>query len=125
MVSELMRRLEEASIDAMCATERNVLELHVGGALSVSIWVKDAEDVPRAREIFRAVQAQRTVIRCPGCGYDLRGHSGETACPECGEDITAVQPDKPCPQCHEAVPPAFEICWNCGADLQVGKQRDA
>ncbi len=129
MIAELMQRFEEASIDAMSATERNVLELHVGGVLSASIWVKDVEDVPRAREIFREVQAERTVERtavvCPGCSYDLRGHSGETTCPECGVDITAPQPDQQCPQCHEVVPYGFELCWNCEADLRDRNQRDA
>ena len=48
MVTELMRRLEEASIDAFSVIERDVVELHAGGTLSVSIWVKDAGQVLRA-----------------------------------------------------------------------------
>ncbi len=125
MVSELMRRPEEASIDAFSVVERAVGELYLGGAPSVSIWVKDANHMLQAREIFREVQVQQTELRCPRCGYELRGHSGEATCPECGEDTTAKAPDRPCPQCHEAVPHDFEICWNCGADLRVPNRRDA
>ncbi len=124
MVTELMRRLEEASIDSFSVIERDVLELYFGATPSVSIWVKDAEHLPRARELFREVLAQRTELKCVVCGYNLRGHSGEGTCPECGEDTTAKAPDRPCPQCHEAVPHDFEVCWNCGADLRVPDQRD-
>lgn len=27
-------------------------------------------------------------------------------------------PDRPCPQCGEMNPISFELCWNCGADLE-------
>ena len=125
MVDELMRRLEEASIGAFCATERTVGEIYLGGPPSVSVWIKDSEQGTRAGEILREVQAQRTTPRCPKCGYDLRGHSGDTTCPECGDRLTAKATDRQCPRCHEAVPRDFEICWNCGADLRARNERDA
>ena len=27
-------------------------------------------------------------------------------------------PDRACPQCGEMSPISFELCWNCGADLE-------
>ena len=27
-------------------------------------------------------------------------------------------PDKVCPHCSESSPPAFELCWACGKDLE-------
>ncbi len=117
MLEVLMRRLEEASIDALSATERAAAELYSGGALSVSVWITSAQDLERASEIFREVQAQQTRIRCPNCQYDLRGHTGRSTCPECGHDLTAPSPDVECPKCGEAVPAGFELCWNCGEDM--------
>ncbi len=116
MVLEVMRRLEDASIEAFTATESTVGDLYLGGLPSVSIWVKDAARVRDAREILQEVQAQQTRIRCPACDYDLRGHSGKATCPECGKSITAKSGDRQCPRCRETVPQDFEICWNCGAD---------
>ena len=116
MVSEVLRLLEDASIEAFSATESTVGDLYLGGLPSVSIWVKDAARVSDAREILQEAQAQQTTIRCPACDYDLRGHSGETACPECGKSLTAKSGDHQCPKCGETVPQDFEICWNCGAD---------
>ncbi len=125
MVQELMRRLHEASIEASCATERSIAEIYVGSAPSVAIWIANAEDVDRARQVLREVQAQRTNIRCPSCHYELRGHAGATTCPECGESMTASAPDVTCSHCGECVPADFEICWNCGGDLGAPEQRDA
>jgi hypothetical protein len=28
-------------------------------------------------------------------------------------------PDRACPNCNETNPPAFEVCWQCGTDLQT------
>ena len=122
MVQELMRRLEEASIDAFSATERTIAEVYVGGAPSVSVWIRDAKCLERASELLREVRAQSTIVQCPSCGYDLQGHSGETSCPECGRDLRAACPDVECPQCHEPVPADFDICWNCGADVPARDQ---
>ncbi len=93
MVIEVMRRLENASIEAFTATESTVGDLYLGGLPSVSIWVKDAVKVRDARAILREVQAQQT-----------------------GKSIIAKSEDRQCPQCGETVPHDFEICWNCGAD---------
>ena len=120
-----MQRLEEGSIEAFCVSERTVAEIAVGDSASVSIWVADTKDLGRAALILEEVQAQRTEIRCPCCGYDLRGHVGATPCPECGHSLTASAPDRECPYCHETVPNAFEICWNCGADVRAPSEPDA
>ena len=125
LIQELMRRLEDGSIDAFSATERAITEIYGGSAPSVSVWIAEAKDLERAREILREVQAQSSGHRSPGCDYDLRGHGGEATCPECGRSVTAAAPDVPCPRCHEEVPAGFQICWNCGADLQASQEREA
>jgi ribosomal protein S27AE len=119
MVDALMQRLEEASIDASCAEERTVGELYLGGAPTVTIWVARADDLERAGQILREVEAERTDAKCPSCAYDLTGHSGRTVCPECGHDLHAPKPDVACPQCGEAIPADFEVCWSCGADVSA------
>ena len=115
MVQELMRRLEAASIDAFCASERGVVEIYSGAAPAIGVWIADARHLQRAAQLLRDVQAQQTSINCPECGYDLRGHPGKSTCPECGRDLAAPVPDVECPGCGEAVPVGFEVCWNCGA----------
>lgn len=117
MVQELMRRLEEASIDAFSAMERGLGEIYAGVAPSIGVWIAEAEDLRRAARILREVMAQQTFITCPQCGYDLRGHTGKAVCPECGRDLTAPAPDVECPQCGEAVPAGFEVCWSCGVAI--------
>ena len=117
MVDALMRRLEEASINASCAEERTVAELYLGGAPSVSVWVASAEDLERAARILRDVQSERTVPQCSNCKCDMPRHTGRTICPECGHDRTAQTPDITCPRCGEPVPADFDVCWSCGADV--------
>ncbi len=117
MLEVLMRRLEEAKIDAFSATERAAGELFSGGELSVGVWVKSAQDLERASEILRELQAQRTCIRCPNCQCDLRGHTARSTCPECGHDLPAPLPDVECPDCGKAGPAGFERCWNCEESL--------
>jgi hypothetical protein len=125
VVGELMRCLEEAGIEAVCHGEANIGATYFGGAPWVAVWIKDPGDMERATQILRDVQAQRTFARCPGCGYDLRGHTGETACPECGLELTAGCPEVECPHCGELVPGDFEVCWNCGAEVPAPGDRDA
>ena len=125
MLEGLMGRLEEASIDAFSTTEHSAVELYSGGGSSVSVWIKSAQDLERASEILREVQAQQTRLRCSHCQYDLRGHTGRSTCPECGHDLTAQSPDVECPECGEAVPAGFELCWNCGEDMPDPRHRDA
>lgn len=124
MVEEVMRRLEEAAIESFRATERSGAEAEMGGALSVSVWVKSAGYLERASQILREVQAEQTFARCPTCGYDLRGHAGKATCPECGRDLTSEAPEIECPSCGERAPANFEICWNCGADVPAADGRD-
>ena len=125
MLHELMRRLEEASIDANYAKEHNIGEVYLAGPRSVSVWIADENELRQARTILRDVLAQRSRVRCPSCDYDLRGHAGTTKCPECGRDLTAQFPDRQCPHCQEAVPEHFELCWNCGNDLRSTNDRNA
>ncbi len=116
VVDELMRRLDEASIPALCVNERSIAEIYLGES-SVAVWVVDERDLDRAREILRGVQAETQRPRCPGCNYDLRGHGGVVKCPECGRLLSAPSPDIACPACGEAVPEHFEVCWSCGSRL--------
>jgi len=125
MVQELMRRLDEASIDAFTAPERGIGEIYTGLATSLGVWIAEAEDLDRAARILREVRAQQTFIRCPHCDYDLRGHAGEATCPECGRMLSAPAPDVECPACGEAVPAGFDICWNCGGTMPPPERRDA
>jgi len=117
MVDELVRRLEDASIAASIASERSAAEVYTGMTPSVSVFIASDDDLERAVEILRDVQAQQTRVRCPQCLYDLHGHTGRTTCPECAYDLSAPAPDVECPACGEAVPPSFEVCWSCGASL--------
>jgi hypothetical protein len=124
-VQALMDRLEEAGIPAYAATERDALELHAGGPLSVGVWIADAADADRATEVARELLGAPGQRVCPRCGYDLRGHSGKTRCPECGQAVwpdphpapPGSDADVTCPACGEQVPADFEVCWNCGADM--------
>ena len=125
MLDEVMRRLEEASIEAFSTTERAGVELYSGGALSVSVWIRSAQDLAQASGILRAVQAEETRAKCPNCQYDLRGQAGRSTCPECGHDLTAPAPDVECPKCGEAVPGGFELCWNCGVSQPDRSHLDA
>jgi rubrerythrin len=117
MVQELMRRLEEESIDAFNTPERGVGEIYSGTSMSIAVFISQAQHLQRAAQILREVRAQQTFIRCPHCDYDLRGHAGDAVCPECGRMLTAPAPDVECPDCGEAVPAGFDVCWNCGAAM--------
>ncbi len=116
MVVVLMARLEEAGIRACRVTEA-APNGESGLAQRASVWIGDAGDMDRAREILREVEVEPTLVRCPACGYDLSGHAGRTACPECGLDLTAPAPEVACPSCGEPVPANFEVCWSCGREM--------
>jgi hypothetical protein len=53
------------------------------------VWVESADDAPRARELIDAFFSQ-----------------------------SATGPARPCPACGEVNPPAFDLCWSCGAGLE-------
>ena len=53
----------------------------------LELWVLDDEDIDRARIIL--------------------GHADEDA----------SGPDRTCQACGETSPPAFGVCWNCGATI--------
>ncbi len=57
LVEALMRRLEEASIEAFSTTERSVTEVYLGGAPSVSVWVANPVDLRRALGILQERRA--------------------------------------------------------------------
>lgn len=121
MVQALMERLEDASIVAFCASDNTVGDLYFGGITPTAVWLNDAADADRARQILSEVQASIVRTQCRACGYDLQGHGGATTCPECGSSQTAPTPDRECAVCHEPVPQSFEICWNCGTDMTQQK----
>jgi hypothetical protein len=58
-------------------------------AAAPQLWVEDARDEPRAREAIAAFHAQ------------------------------AAGPARRCPACGEENPPAFDLCWSCGAGLEA------
>jgi hypothetical protein len=58
-------------------------------AASPQLWVEKSDDAARAREIID--------------GYLKSTTSG---------------PPVTCPKCGEENPPAFDLCWNCGAGLE-------
>ncbi len=116
MIMALMSRLDEAGIRACRVTEAAPYG-ETGGPHRVAVYVGDAADLDRAREILHEVEVETTFVRCPGCEYDLSGHAGRTACPECGLDLTAPGPEITCPSCGEPVPGNFEVCWSCGGEM--------
>ncbi len=68
LVEALMRRLEEASVEAFSTTERSVTEVYLGGAPSVSVWVANPDDLRRALGILQELRARQTESRPPvGC----------------------------------------------------------
>ena len=125
MIQALLRRLDEASIDATCTTEHSTMESNWGGELPTTIWITSASDLKRASQILQDEWANRTLSRCPSCGYDLRGHTGKSNCPECGKEITAATPEIMCTHCGESLPPSFQLCWSCGADVSPRGTPDA
>jgi hypothetical protein len=57
------------------------------------VWVDDAADAPRARELIAEYQSSSAA---PG-------------------------PPVKCPECGEENPSSFDLCWNCGRDLTASK----
>jgi len=62
-------------------------ELPIDASLP-QVWVENARDAPRAREIIDAY------LRAPG------------------------GPPRKCPACGEESPSSFDLCWACGAGLE-------
>ncbi len=62
-------------------------ELPIDASLP-QVWVENASDAPRAREIIDA---------------HLRSGNG---------------PSRKCPSCGEENPSSFDLCWSCGAGLE-------
>jgi len=125
MVQAVMRRLDEASIDAICTTEYGTMESQSGGELPVIVWIANPQDMQRASQIVQDEWANSTATRCPSCDYDLRGHAGKVKCPECGTRVTAPAPDLICAQCGEPISAGFDVCWQCGAEVSSSGGRDA
>jgi Putative prokaryotic signal transducing protein len=62
-------------------------ELPIDAALP-QVWVDNADDAPRARELIDA--------------FSRGSSTGTVKCPACGEDN----------------PTSFDLCWSCGAGLE-------
>jgi hypothetical protein len=62
-------------------------ELPIDASLP-QLWVDRDDDAPRARQLID------TFLRASAGG-----------------------PARTCPRCGEENPPAFDLCWNCGASL--------
>ena len=92
--------LPEAHLLAGWLTQRGIrvriLNANAAGAMgeipmdaaAPQLWVEDARDEARAREAIAAFHAQ------------------------------AAGPARRCPKCGEENPPAFDLCWSCGAGLE-------
>ena len=120
VASEILSRLDEESISAeITHSHSSTMFSHVpllrgqGGCI---IWVRDAEDLPRAAEIHAEVSSIPVESdHCRRCGYDLEGHIGEGICPECGTEVSPIDDETvPCVACGEGNPINFETCWKCG-----------
>ncbi|MCE7967294.1 MAG: MFS transporter [Leptolyngbya sp. PLA3] len=59
------------------------------GLVSLALIRKYPLSEARAYEVKR--ELERRVMRCPQCGYDLRGSEQGTICPECGEPALGPQ----------------------------------
>lgn len=114
---ELVRRLNEAGIDAEITTERSAAALYVGSTSDAIIWIRNEADRDRAIKMYDTLHSEQVNLKCPECGYNLEGHAGAVNCPECGRSTTALIEDVICPECGETVPGNFEVCWNCGTSI--------
>lgn len=113
---ELQRRLDQAGFNTAITNDIAVTDLDLGTHRFI-VWIDDDDDHDKAIAMVRELESEQLVVKCPKCGYDLSGHHGAIRCPECGHSLTAPSPDVACPHCGEDVPADFEVCWNCGAEL--------
>lgn len=116
--ARLVERLEEAGIEAQVQLSRSFLV----EATSTVLIVNDA-DLPRAREGMAGFEQELRISTldeasrggvCKGCGYSLKGLTGEGRCPECGHAYRGAGPSTVCLSCGADVPANFEVCWSCG-----------
>ena len=120
VASEILSRLDEESISAeVTHSHSSTIFSHVGRIRSQAtsiIWIRNAEDLPRAAEIHAEVSSVPLESKhCLRCGYDLEGHDGDGICPECGNEVTPIDEETvPCVACGEENPTNFETCWKCG-----------
>jgi hypothetical protein len=126
--AELVGRLQQASCFAIFVERCD--DPAVGRMTTCAqVYVSDDTDMQEAAEVLQQFLEDGYVSRgaqCDGCGYDLRGHTGEGKCPECGRrfqlraagaavsSAAADSESSTCPSCGEDVPPNFQCCWNCG-----------
>ena len=118
VVHELVRRLEQASIQATLTSDSTVASIFAGAAGNAIVWIADNNDHDLAIRILRELRQESTQSECPHCGYDLQGHDGKVTCPECGRGMTAACGDVTCRNCGELVPANFALCWNCGREAR-------
>ncbi len=55
-------------------------------------------------------------MRCPNCGWHVRGGAG--FCPNCGAEMPSEGP-RACPHCHAEVKGEVSLCPTCGAALDA------
>ena len=120
LAAEILSRLDEESIPAeVTHSHSSTMFSHVAtirGQAGSIIWIRNAEDLPRAAAIHAEVSSiPLESEHCRRCGYDLEGHDGEGICPECGNEVSTIDDETvPCVACGEGNPTNFETCWKCG-----------
>ena len=119
MIFTLLDRLDAAGIVASVTREHTPAGLYLGTRIA-NVWIADAARYDEATAILHAMQERVAGDVCVRCGYDLQGHGGPAICPECGRPAEVPMERAPlaCPSCGEEGPADFEVCWNCGADVQ-------
>ena len=121
LAAEILSRLDEESIPAeVTHTHSSTMFRHaatIRNLASSIIWIRNAEDLPRAAEIHAEVSSiPLESDRCRRCGYALAGHDGEGICPECGNVVASFDDEViACVVCGEDNPTNFETCWKCGS----------
>jgi predicted amidophosphoribosyltransferase len=110
--AEMLRdMLEDEGIEA------HIEGASAGGAIGgppVSVRVTGPDGQRAMTVLTTFLDSRRRLPKCPGCGYDLRGHADRGRCPECGREIYTGPAMLTCRECGERVPAGFEVCWNCG-----------
>ena len=133
--TQLQHALDAAGIEARISTE--VAHVYLGTRVFV-VWVVEGADPEAIKRAYAAVTPSDSgapelrpsrvcvadsTVQCCVCGYDLRGQIADGNCPECGHPYRLLG-YRPCPTCGVDLPTDFEICWNCGGEVPLGKGRD-
>ena len=124
MAGELQRVLEAAGIEAQVTMERENAYLAEGAdagkveAACRAAWGKRKEMAEAAKKPVTRVSVSEDLVKCLGCGYDLRGQEQDGKCPECGYPYEIIRV-KVCPDCGAEMPGDFEVCWNCSGEEDV------